>query len=178
MKYSLAFALFLCLVSACKKKSKNADDTAYSASFHYYGGYYSAVQADYREKKYTLVNPKWGQPSEPFYVDVDGFELNLWSHPAGKAILLSFQINGRNVGKYALGKLKPNGFLLNMYENGTVFKRSAEGGGDSSWVELTKVDLSNKLISGKFFCYDKSLVSGGSDYYATTSGEFKNVKLQ
>lgn len=177
MKYYLAL-LLACGMISCNKDTKNAEDTAYSGTFRYYGGDYSAVQADFRERTYTIVNPKWGQAGEPFQIDIPGYEVNLWSHPAGSAIFLSLQVNGRSVGRYTASRLKQNGCAISMYENGNVFKRMADGYGDTCWVEITKVDLSKKLISGKFYSLDKSLISGGSDYYAVTKGEFKNVKLQ
>lgn len=177
MRYCIPLFM-VCFLVSCSKESEKVEDNTYSGSFRYYGGDYNAVQADFRERTYTIVNPKWGQAGEPFQIELPGYEVNLWSHPAGSEILLTLQVNGRSAGRYAAGRMRQNGCAISMYEKGSVFKRMAEGNGDSCWVEFTKVDLSQKLVSGKFYSIDKSLISGGSDYYAVTKGEFNNVKLQ
>ncbi|NUM32083.1 MAG: hypothetical protein HUU47_07135 [Bacteroidetes bacterium] len=161
----------------CKEKESVSDKTM-SGSYRYYGGYYNVHQADCRQKTYNVLNPNYGKPGEPITIDVQGFELNLWAYPAGESVLLSFNITGNLQQIYNTTNTKPNGFKLYMYEKGTNFKRHISGNGDSAWIELTSVNYKDGIVSGKFYTFDKSLISNGSDHYAITSGEFKNVEIK
>lgn len=181
MKKKLIFILFTVIAAfvlfSCKDEEKPVTKEM-SGNFKYYGGNYNVVQADCRIKTHSVLNPNYGNVGEPMMINVQGFELNLWSYPIENSVLLSFQITGNTAITYKTDAFKPNGFRLYMYEKSNIFKRSISGNGDSAWVEISVVNFRDSLVSGKFYTLNKSLISNGNTHYAITSGDFNNVKIK
>lgn len=163
------------LFHACKKgEGKNASKEM-SGTMYYNGSLYNIGQTGCNIKTYSVTNPNY-KPGDPLMIDIQGFELNLWTTPVGKSHLFTMQICGIQSGVYSQHAIKKSGGRIQFYENGNQYIRATECGDDSTFIELTEVNTKDKLISGKMYSMDKSRIVSGSDYWAKASAEFKNVK--